>query len=160
MPDPSGSSRCGTTVSASIPSLPTISSPFSSGSTEASIPALESVWPCASAWWNGTADASGSSPAPARAPRFTLACPNGNKASLQLISYIYRMFRILIIEDNPADAQILQMALERAGVPLEIIHLDDGAKAMEYLSAGKSSHCDLVLLDLNLQIGRASCRER
>jgi len=60
------------------------------------------------------------------------------------------MFRILIIEDNPADAQILQMALERAGVPLEIIHLDDGAKAMEYLSAGKSSHCDLVLLDLNL----------
>jgi CheY-like chemotaxis protein len=60
------------------------------------------------------------------------------------------MFRILIVEDNLADAQILQMALERTGVPLDIVHLEDGAKAMEYLSAGQTGRCDLVLLDLNL----------
>jgi chemotaxis family two-component system response regulator Rcp1 len=60
------------------------------------------------------------------------------------------MFRILIVEDNPADAQIFRMALERADVPMEIVHLEDGVKAMEYLTGGNRGRCDLVLLDLNL----------
>jgi CheY-like chemotaxis protein len=60
------------------------------------------------------------------------------------------MFRILIVEDNPADAQILQMALERAGVPLDIALREDGVKAIEYLADGNPARCDLVLLDLNL----------
>ncbi len=59
------------------------------------------------------------------------------------------MLRILIVEDNPADAQILEMALERTGAPLEVVLVEDGVKAMEYLTAN-SGRCDLVLLDLNL----------
>ncbi|HEY1755442.1 MAG TPA: response regulator [Bryobacteraceae bacterium] len=60
------------------------------------------------------------------------------------------MFRILIVEDNPADAQMLQMALERAGRPLQIVLREDGVKAVEYLTDGNPCKCDLVLLDLNL----------
>jgi two-component system, response regulator len=60
------------------------------------------------------------------------------------------MFRILIVEDNPADAQILEMALERTGAPLETVLMEDGIKALEYLTAGNPNRCDLVLLDLNL----------
>jgi len=60
------------------------------------------------------------------------------------------MLRVLIVEDNPADAQILQMALERAGVPLEIVVQEDGLKAIDYLTASTRRRCDLVLLDLNL----------
>jgi CheY-like chemotaxis protein len=60
------------------------------------------------------------------------------------------MLRILIVEDNPADAQILAMALERAGVALEIVVVEDGVKALEYLTAQNPDRCDLVLLDLNL----------
>jgi CheY-like chemotaxis protein len=62
------------------------------------------------------------------------------------------MLRILLIEDNPADAQMLRTALERAGMPVEITHLDDGVGAIEYLAQGPSlsQSCDVVLLDLNL----------
>jgi CheY-like chemotaxis protein len=62
------------------------------------------------------------------------------------------MLRILLIEDNPADAQMLRTALERAGMPVEITHLDDGVEAVEYLAQvpGLSQSCDVVLLDLNL----------
>lgn len=55
-----------------------------------------------------------------------------------------------MVEDNPADAQVLEMALRRSGVPIEILLLCDGEKAVEYLSAGGRRHCDVVLLDLNL----------
>jgi chemotaxis family two-component system response regulator Rcp1 len=60
------------------------------------------------------------------------------------------MLRILVVEDNPADAQILKMALEKTGAPLEIVVVEDGIKAMEYLTARNPDGCDLVLLDLNL----------
>jgi two-component system response regulator len=60
------------------------------------------------------------------------------------------MLRILVVEDNPADAQILEMALERTGLPLEIVLVEDGVKAMEYLAAWSPGLCHIVLLDLNL----------
>ena len=59
------------------------------------------------------------------------------------------MLRILLIEDNPADAQMLQTSLLKTGVPIEIIRIENGEKAIEYLAAA-SPCCDIVLLDLNL----------
>ncbi len=58
------------------------------------------------------------------------------------------MLRILLVEDNPADAQMLQTSLVKTGLPLEIIRIEDGEKAIEYLAANPRS--DIVLLDLNL----------
>src|ERR1700735_218430 len=62
------------------------------------------------------------------------------------------MLRIAMAEDNPADARMMRMALEQAGIPIEVTVLTDGLKAMEYLRArGKEAPCcDVLLLDLNL----------
>jgi two-component system, chemotaxis family, response regulator Rcp1 len=66
------------------------------------------------------------------------------------------MLRILLVEDNPADAQMLETALRRTGRPIEITVVDDGVKALEYLSAEPGAkafrNCDVVLLDLNLPL--------
>jgi CheY-like chemotaxis protein len=64
------------------------------------------------------------------------------------MSLLVPMLRILLVEDNPADAQLLQTSLVKTGHPLEIIRVVDGQKAIEYLAASPS--CDIVLLDLNL----------
>ena len=62
--------------------------------------------------------------------------------------------RIVIVDDNPADAKILLMALAKRDPAIETVVLEDGAKAVDYFSnaqkAGESAPCDLVLLDLNL----------
>jgi CheY-like chemotaxis protein len=64
------------------------------------------------------------------------------------------MLRIALVEDNPADAQMFQMALNRAGLPVQITLLEDGLAALEYLTGCNPQNtprpCDLVLLDLNL----------
>ncbi len=64
------------------------------------------------------------------------------------------MLRIILVEDSAADAQIVRMALEQAGRPVEITVLDDGLTAIEYLTQSYARTarlpCDLVLLDLNL----------
>jgi CheY-like chemotaxis protein len=59
------------------------------------------------------------------------------------------MLRIALVEDNPAEAHLLERALHAGGTPVELVRLEDGAQAIEYLN-GSSSDCDLVLLDLNL----------
>jgi CheY-like chemotaxis protein len=59
------------------------------------------------------------------------------------------MFRIALVEDNPSEAQIIEMALRKTGEPLQIVLLEDGVEAMDYLSRTRDP-CDLVLLDLNL----------
>jgi len=59
------------------------------------------------------------------------------------------MLRIVLVEDNPAEAYLLKRALRLAGVPIDLVHLEDGQKAVEYLTRS-SDKCDLVLLDLNL----------
>jgi CheY-like chemotaxis protein len=62
------------------------------------------------------------------------------------------LLHIILVEDNPADAEMLETALQQTNAPVEIVRLDDGLKAIEYLTqdgASKRQH-DLVLLDLNL----------
>jgi CheY-like chemotaxis protein len=61
------------------------------------------------------------------------------------------MLHIVLVEDNPADAEMVEMALQQAGAPVNIVRLDDGVKALEYLTRENTSQQnDLVLLDLNL----------
>src|SRR5262249_26255840 len=61
------------------------------------------------------------------------------------------MLRILLVEDNPADAHLLQTALQRTGVTVKTTLIGDGSLAMEYLNGTKDEHqFDVVLLDLSL----------
>jgi chemotaxis family two-component system response regulator Rcp1 len=61
------------------------------------------------------------------------------------------MLRILLVEDNPADAQMLRTALGKTGMPVNITHVKDGVEALECLAqAENASQHDVVLLDLNL----------
>jgi CheY-like chemotaxis protein len=58
----------------------------------------------------------------------------------------------MIVEDNPADAKTLRMALARRDPELETIVIEDGEKAIEYFSVPGNCDIQLVLLDLNLPV--------
>jgi CheY-like chemotaxis protein len=64
--------------------------------------------------------------------------------------------KIVIIEDNPADAKTLRVALARRDPDIETILLEDGVRAIEYFSSSSfdddADPPDLVFLDLNLPI--------
>lgn len=54
-------------------------------------------------------------------------------------------YQVLLVEDDPANAQIIQVSCERAG--LEVHHVSTGLEAIEYLAA---NHLDLILMDVSL----------
>jgi CheY-like chemotaxis protein len=64
---------------------------------------------------------------------------------------------ILLVEDNPDDADLIAYAFRKAGIAAELRVVDDGEKAVDYL-AGTGPYADrdlnpvpvLVLLDLKL----------
>jgi CheY-like chemotaxis protein len=61
--------------------------------------------------------------------------------------------RILIVEDNRGDVLLVEVALRESGLPFQLIHMEDGQKAIDYLrklNIGGGTSLDLVLLDLNL----------
>lgn len=57
--------------------------------------------------------------------------------------------RVLLVEDTPAEAQLITTALESGAVPVQVDHVLDGETALETLRAGHPRP-DLVLLDLGL----------
>jgi len=61
---------------------------------------------------------------------------------------------ILLVEDNPGDALLIQEALEDIKIANEVHHVKDGVEAMNFLRQkgpyAKQARPDLVLLDLNL----------
>jgi CheY-like chemotaxis protein len=65
---------------------------------------------------------------------------------------------ILLVEDDPGHVLLIEKNLRRAGVLNEIIKLDDGGKAVDYLfSEGEYADCEnpaplLILLDMNLPV--------
>ena len=59
--------------------------------------------------------------------------------------------KIAIIDDNPADARTLRVALARRDPDIEFVVLEDGERAIEYFNEEQELP-DLVLLDLNLPI--------
>jgi CheY-like chemotaxis protein len=65
-----------------------------------------------------------------------------------------RPVRILLVEDNPSDAVLVQKAFRHSRVPVEIQVAKDGDMALDIMNRrnGYESHPlpDLVLLDLNI----------
>ena len=57
------------------------------------------------------------------------------------------VFRILLVEDNPGDADLVREALTTASSRVQIEHVDSLAEAGSRLAAG---NVDVVLLDLSL----------
>ncbi len=61
---------------------------------------------------------------------------------------------IALIEDNPADARMLEYALGRTGQSVDVIVLTDGKKAIDFLCENTNENglpdCDLIVMDLNL----------
>lgn len=65
-----------------------------------------------------------------------------------------RVFDLLVVEDNPADAQLLKLAFAECKVPTRISVLEDSRDAMAYLYGiapyeGAASP-DLILLDFHM----------
>jgi two-component system, chemotaxis family, response regulator Rcp1 len=64
-----------------------------------------------------------------------------------------RSLRVLIVEDNKADARLVRALLEETGMPTQITMVGDGEKAIEMMQSiadGEGLAPDLVLLDINL----------
>ena len=63
-----------------------------------------------------------------------------------------RVYRIIVVEDNPADVYLLRRALSQAGLQCDLTVIDDGADALAYIqsSAQGGPRPDLAVLDLNL----------
>ncbi len=60
--------------------------------------------------------------------------------------------QILLIEDNPADALLIKLALDQQGIPYELIEYSSGADAVSALCGADTKDAvdlDAILLDLN-----------
>src|SRR5690348_9945733 len=60
---------------------------------------------------------------------------------------------LLLVEDDPADAVLIQRSIQKAGIPANVVHLKDGDEAVAYLSAGNPQDAGLpwlILMDLKL----------
>ena len=67
---------------------------------------------------------------------------------------------ILMVEDNPNDAEMTQRALRKYNFGNRLLWVKDGAEALDYLFCrGEFAGRD-PLRPPKLEIGRASCRER
>jgi chemotaxis family two-component system response regulator Rcp1 len=65
----------------------------------------------------------------------------------------HRCINVLVVEDNKADARLVQALLEETGLPTLITFVGDGEKAIEMMESaakGEGPVPDLVLLDINL----------
>ncbi|WP_019500028.1 response regulator [Pseudanabaena sp. PCC 6802] len=69
-------------------------------------------------------------------------------------SPVSRLFEVLLVEDNPGDANLTKIALEDGKIRINLHTVEDGVEALEFLRRqGKYTNCDrpdLILLDLNL----------
>ncbi len=59
---------------------------------------------------------------------------------------------ILLVEDNPGDVKLTQMALHSAKVTNNLHVANNGKEALDFLFAGTEIRPDIVLLDLNLPL--------
>lgn len=69
--------------------------------------------------------------------------------------------RILLVEDDPADARLIQRAFDRAGIGDRISRLTNGDAAVAYLSrqgefAGRGEPLDRTILVLDIKLPRRS----
>ncbi len=61
---------------------------------------------------------------------------------------------ILLVEDDPGHALLIEKNLRRANIANTIVKLDNGQKAVDFLFKDENGHRDplLILLDLNLPV--------
>ena len=59
--------------------------------------------------------------------------------------------RIVLVEDNPGDVLLFEMALKENGIPCELTLFDNGTEALRALNAPEATAFvpDAILLDLN-----------
>ena len=58
--------------------------------------------------------------------------------------------RIILVEDNPGDVQLLERTLKNRRIPYEITCYEDGDQAIRAMAGWDDLRPDLILLDLNL----------
>lgn len=65
-----------------------------------------------------------------------------------------KIFHVLVVEDNPADASLIMRFLASGQKPMKVQVVEDGLEAIEYLERTgqyeSAPRPDIVLLDLNL----------
>ncbi|WEH41762.1 response regulator [Streptomyces sp. NBC_01218] len=61
-----------------------------------------------------------------------------------------RSYTVLLVEDDVADAMLIEEALIERGMAREINRVDDGVSALEYLRDPANDRPDLIVLDLNM----------
>lgn len=66
-----------------------------------------------------------------------------------------RMFTVLLVEDEPADAQLTRLAFEEGRLLVDMHHVLDGIEALEFLRRSTPAYAeaprpDIILLDLNM----------
>jgi CheY-like chemotaxis protein len=59
---------------------------------------------------------------------------------------------ILLVEDDPGHARLIEKNLRRANITNEIVNVTDGQQAVDYLFSNDRALSLLVLLDLNLPV--------
>ncbi len=57
---------------------------------------------------------------------------------------------ILLVEDNPDDAELAIRALRKSNLANHLLHLQDGQEALDYLFNDQNNKPKLVLLDLKM----------
>jgi two-component system response regulator len=69
-----------------------------------------------------------------------------------------RAVDVLVVEDDPADAELTLNALSKCGINLQVEHVNDGQEALDYITSTSlfierhtSSAPRLILLDLKLR---------
>lgn len=64
------------------------------------------------------------------------------------------IFKVLLVEDEPADAHLVKMSFEEGRVLVDLQHVQDGVEALDYLNRegpfAEAPRPDLILLDLNM----------
>ncbi|WP_093309508.1 response regulator [Allopseudospirillum japonicum] len=65
-----------------------------------------------------------------------------------------RNFRVLLVEDEAADAHLIKMAFKESRILIDLQHVEDGIEALAYLANEapyqQAQRPDLILLDLNM----------
>ncbi|MCP4537342.1 MAG: response regulator [Chloroflexi bacterium] len=59
---------------------------------------------------------------------------------------------ILLVEDDPGHARLIEKNLHRSNITNQIVHVSDGQQAIDYLFSDECPSSLLVLLDLNMPV--------
>jgi CheY-like chemotaxis protein len=58
--------------------------------------------------------------------------------------------KLVLIEDNPADVQLIHYALEQAKASVEVVHFSSGSEFLQALDHFEADGVQCILLDLNM----------